>query len=500
LELLAYLLYIGNYNDFFSKIGVLLMVHVVDSTKGENQEEIMSGQWEWNITKNTLYRSRKLLEILGIDEKSEFYDLEDTLKRIHSDDVSFVREEIQKAIKNKSSYYLEYRYIRPSGKEIILQEYGNIALDEAGNVISIGGSIIDITFRRRANKALWKTEYKLAVAHKIAGLVSWEYDPATKLIDWSEGVYELLGAEPRTIESFFTYIHPNDLNFVKDIGKSSNEGAPYNIEYRIIKVDGTQINVYEQAEVFFDANGNVERKIGTIQDITERKNTEERLQNSEKLSVVGQLAAGVAHEIRNPLTSLRGFIQLLQAGMQGKEYYTIMLDELDRIEFIVSEFLNLAKPQAVTYEKNHPIELLNDVIILLKTETNLNNIAIVESFQDNIPCIYCEKNQIKQVLINIFKNAIESMHNGGKITVSTRLSSFNDLVICIKDQGVGIPTSRLEKLGEPFYSTKEKGTGLGLMICQKIIESHGGKITYESIENKGTTVTINLPINEQKRR
>ncbi|WP_158217643.1 PAS domain-containing protein [Lottiidibacillus patelloidae] len=453
-----------------------------------------TNKWEWNIKKNKISRSGSLLTLLDCSEEEIGFTFDSFLKRIHSDDVNEVRKVVARTIENKTSYKLEYRFITPAGRELIVHDQAHTILDEFGEVEGLSGVIKDITLRRKADKALWKTEYKLAVAHKIARLVSWEYEPSTNRITWSEGIHELLGSEPRTIEQFRSYIHPNDLDFVKRIGEASNFGEPYNIEYRLIKQDGTQINVYEQAEVFFNSDGKIERKIGTLQDITERKKTEERLLNSEKLSVVGQLAAGVAHEIRNPLTSLRGFIQLLDGGISSKEYYKIMLDELDRIEFIVSEFLNLAKPQSTNFENYNPVELLQGVISLLKTEANLQNITIELDIKKEVQEIYCEKNQIKQVYINMFKNAMDAMPKGGVIKVTVDVMPCNYLLIQFKDEGVGIPKERLKKIGEPFYSTKEKGTGLGIMICDRIIARHGGEISFESEENVGTTVSISIPI------
>jgi two-component system, sporulation sensor kinase A len=465
------------------------------TTKSETKDKQgIINAWEWSFEKNKITRSGSLLTLLDCTEEEIGFTFDSFVKRIHSEDVEEVRKVVASTIENKSSYSIEYRFITPAGRELFVHDQAHTVLNELGEVIGFSGITKDITLRRKADKALWKTEYKLAVAHKIARLVSWEYEPNTKRVIWSEGIYELLGSEPRTIDQFFSYVHPNDIDFVKRIGKASNFGEPYNIEYRLIKPDGTQINVYEQAEVFYSSDGKIERKIGTLQDITERKKTEERLLNSEKLSVVGQLAAGVAHEIRNPLTSLRGFIQLLNGGMASKEYYRIMLDELDRIEFIVSEFLNLAKPQSTNFEYYNPIELLTDVISLLNTESNLQNVTIDLDIKKEVKEIYCEKNQIKQVYINMFKNAMDAMPNGGTIKVNVDVMPCNYLLIQFKDEGIGIPKDRLKKIGEPFYSTKEKGTGLGIMICDRIIKRHSGEISYESEENVGTTVSISIPI------
>lgn len=229
-------------------------------------------------------------------------------------------------------------------------------------------------------------------------------------------------------------------------------------------------------------------------DITEQKQSEELLRKSDKLKIVGELAAGVAHEIRNPLTSIRGFVQLLKLKQLKEDYLDIMLSELDRIEFIISEFLVLAKPQVVNFQPRKIQPIIEHTIKLIETQAIIQNVQIHKAIDENIPEVQCEENQIKQVIVNILKNAVESMPNGGNITIEASRENNNYALIKIADEGCGIPQNRLKKIGEPFYTTKEKGTGLGLMVSYRIIESHGGSIRVESEEGKGTIFIIKLPL------
>lgn len=231
-----------------------------------------------------------------------------------------------------------------------------------------------------------------------------------------------------------------------------------------------------------------------IRDVKEEKQTDEILQQAEKLSLIGELAAGIAHEIRNPLTSLRGFIQLFKSGVIDDKsmHYEIMISEIDRINGIVSELLLLAKPSPETVEFRSMAKELSQVITLLEAESNLFNVAIRRDFEDNLPFIRCQIN-MRQVFINLLKNSIEAMPKGGEITVQLKRIEDN---ICIRfiDQGCGISQEQLSRLGQPFFTTKETGTGLGMMISQRIIQTHGGTMQIESQEGKGTTVEIWLPI------
>ncbi|WP_110113590.1 PAS domain-containing sensor histidine kinase [Bacillus sp. CGMCC 1.16541] len=228
-------------------------------------------------------------------------------------------------------------------------------------------------------------------------------------------------------------------------------------------------------------------------DVTDRKEAEELLRRSEKLAVVGELAAGVAHEIRNPLTSIKGFIHLLkEESGERQHYFDIMESELERINAIVDEFLVLGKPQAMDFHQKDVSILLKDVMTLFNTQAILNNVSLLSTIEEDLPLIRCDENQLKQVFINILKNAIEAMPNGGDIHVCAKKQK-SGVIVQFVDQGLGISPERLARLGEPFYSTKEKGTGLGLMVSFKIIESHNGKVNIESELNKGTTVELFFP-------
>ncbi|MGU3471402.1 chemotaxis protein CheB [Paenibacillus sp. D51F] len=229
------------------------------------------------------------------------------------------------------------------------------------------------------------------------------------------------------------------------------------------------------------------------ENITDRKTTEEMLRKSEMLGAVGQLAAGIAHEIRNPLTSLKGFTKLMQEDNR-RNYISIMAMELERIEQIVSELLVLSKPQAVDF---HPVALgtvLRDVVMLIEAQATMNNVQLELEMPENDMLVQGVDNQLKQVFINLIKNSIEAMGSGGIIQVKASIGEDNMAWTRIIDQGSGIPPEKLAKLGEPFFSTKARGTGLGLVMTYKIVENHHGKMYYESELGKGTTGFVGLPI------
>lgn len=259
-----------------------------------------------------------------------------------------------------------------------------------------------------------------------------------------------------------------------------------------LRLDGTVLDV--SASVTCITYNGQKAIQAIVRDITELKVMQEWLRKTEKLSLVGQLAAGVAHEIRNPMTSIKGFIQLVKSTKEWKDYYTdIILSELERTEAIIYEFLSLAKPSdAKALVKTDCISILNKVIQLLDAQALMYDVKIDFSF-DCHHFIECDDNQMKQVFINIIQNAIEASQPNGTIYVTVKEKDDHNIIISVKDEGCGIPKDRLKKLGEPFYSTKEKGTGLGLLVTYKIIEGHCGKLKFSSEEGAGTTVEILLP-------
>ncbi|ARK32624.1 ATP-binding protein [Halalkalibacter krulwichiae] len=227
-------------------------------------------------------------------------------------------------------------------------------------------------------------------------------------------------------------------------------------------------------------------------DLTKEKENEDLMVRSEKLNIAGELAVSIAHEVRNPLTAIKGFIDILKTSGQKKEkYFSIIENELSRIEQISSELLLLAKPHSENRKNHNIVQLMNDVKLLLTSQANMKSIEFNLEVPSDEIIVNCEETKIKQVFINLVKNAIEASSDGGNITLAIRKREARVQVQVI-DEGTGISQEVLAKIGEPFYTTKEKGTGIGLMICYQIIENHEGTIDVESEVGVGTTFTITL--------
>ncbi|MBM7564758.1 PAS domain S-box-containing protein [Paenibacillus sacheonensis] len=290
-------------------------------------------------------------------------------------------------------------------------------------------------------------------------------------------------------------ISPDDVNtFHQTVRKIIEQKTSQSMEIRFRHQEGRLIPFDSLCKPVEGNGGRIEHIVIISRDISERKKAEEFLLQSEKLSVVGELAAGVAHEIRNPLTTIKGFLQLYKVENGSMKYGDLLQDELERIEIVTSELLSMAKPQALAYTLENVKDVIEQTLEFLTPQSSANHIAFKRDYRGEFFPVMCVKNQLNQVFLNLLKNAIESMPSGGEINIGLQLDANGECLISIQDQGCGIPEEHLHRLGQPFYRLKEKGTGLGLMISHKIIKQYHGRIAYQSKVGEGTRIEIRLPI------
>ncbi|MFA3774786.1 ATP-binding protein [Bacillus safensis] len=281
------------------------------------------------------------------------------------------------------------------------------------------------------------------------------------------------------------------------------------IELQLLHKEGKKVWGDVHYKLYFDEEHQFTGGIGTVADITKQKLAKLELERSnqqlqmqaQKLAVAGQIAAGIAHEVRNPLTSVNGFLQLMKTQYPERtDYFDIIFSEIKRIDFVLSELLVLAKPQSVHFQEVQLHGLLEQVITLLKTNAVLSNIDLKQPFKkQDAGAILADANQMKQLFINLIKNAIEAMPEGGSIYISTE-KVMNEWKITIQDEGKGMSEDDIQKIYDPFFSTKTEGTGLGLTICATILKDHHGRMDVISELGKGTTFHIYLPVCQKSRQ
>ena len=281
---------------------------------------------------------------------------------------------------------------------------------------------------------------------------------------------------------------------------------PVRMEDIFIRKDGINIHIGMNISPLKDDKNNVRGIICVFQDLTTIKEMKEKVIKNEKLAAIGRISAGIAHEIRNPLASISGSIQVLKDELSlhdpNIKLMDIILRETERLNSIITQFLIYASPYKKNLQTCNIKELITETITLLKNSKEYpSNLNIDTSFKNNGITINADSKQIKQVIWNLCLNSIQAMNKGGRMTISVN-PPYPPLVkggegglvdIIIKDTGAGISETDLQKIFDPFFTTKEEGTGLGLSTVQKIIEGHNGSINIESKEGYGTAVKITLP-------
>jgi two-component system sensor histidine kinase PilS (NtrC family) len=288
----------------------------------------------------------------------------------------------------------------------------------------------------------------------------------------------------RTTEEIFPFISSNQSALERVEGEMKRNGETFPVGMRISNLR--------------DASGRTIGQIGVFQDLTELKAMEAEVKRKEKWAVIGELSASIAHELRNPLASLKGAIEMLREKKVSQEHadhlMKIALSEMDRLNGIITDFLLYARPQGLNRQPFDLHESLRNVATLLqRSESKVENVTISTKLDGSL-FITGDSKQIQQVFWNLGINAVDAVSNGGDVDIFTKRNN-NSVEVIFKDTGAGISKTDIDKVFYPFFTTKEKGTGLGLSIAQKIAEEHGGKITVESGgTGKGATFRVIFPV------
>ena len=297
----------------------------------------------------------------------------------------------------------------------------------------------------------------------------------SEIIDFeSSGITEILNGRTEALEKEIT------------ITRRSNESLPLSLSV---------------APIFLE-DGKIDGAVIIVRDLREIKRLQEKVKRSEKLAAIGKLSAGVAHEIRNPLSSIKGFAQFLRHVLKDRpeesEYANVMVHEIDRINRVVNDLLIYSKPFEVKRKKLDLNEVVDHTLLLAHADAQEKKVNIVKKMPEDLKDLWLDANQITQALLNLLLNSLEAVSVGGKIDVGAELVDQKQVHIWVEDDGYGIPDGYQEKIMDPFYTTRDKGTGLGLAIVHKIVENHNGEIKVISPppgKSSGTLVSMLIPLN-----
>ncbi|MFH1338668.1 MAG: PAS domain S-box protein [Candidatus Omnitrophota bacterium] len=395
------------------------------------------------------------------------------------------------------------------GMIALANKEGGYLPDDQEALESLSGTFVEALMHKRAEEVSRESEKRFRFVASATFDAIWDWDLLTDAIVWNEGLKTLFGYSNEEVGPDSNWwkerIHPEDKKRVTSGVYSAIEKGvkKWADEYRFLRKDGSYAFVIDRGYVSHDEKGKPVRMVGAMMDVTERKKSEAELIQAQKLASIGQLAAGVAHEINNPLSAISGEIQWLSKRNENKKLsksLQLMEKLCDRIAKIVNNLLIFSREASTKIKEPSSVDsLVEKTLLLVGRRLSANNIKITKKIKTHLPEVLVNRGEIEQALMNIFLNSLDAMPRGGKLTISTRLSrDKKSAEITIADTGTGIAKKDLPRVFEPFFTTKApgKGAGLGLYLSHGIIKKHNGSIEIDSKLNKGTKISIKLPLRQ----
>ncbi|MGD2081958.1 MAG: ATP-binding protein [Chromatiales bacterium] len=386
-------------------------------------------------------------------------------------------------------------------------------------------TLVDVTEQRRADRrregveaALRESEKRLKEAQRIASIGSWDLDLRTRGLTWSDEVYRVFEADPESFRAryrdFLAIVHPDDREDVDSkLFAAVRDGTPFVTVHRLLMSDGRVKFVQERAEVLYSDEGEALRAVGTVQDVTDRRRLEDRMQKNQasleragRINTLGEMASTIAHELNQPLMAIGnyagGAIERLRRKEGGDPK---LLYALERIAEVSERAADIVKwIRAFVGERSFQKQVLDlravvkESLLMARPEARRNDILIRESLETDLPPVNGEPVNLQQVIVNLVLNAVdasgETPPDLREILVSMRRSGPDAVEISVADHGGGLDPEAREQLFQPFFTTKPGGIGLGLSIARTIVEKHGGELSAHANRPRGTVFIMRLPV------
>ncbi|MBD2152149.1 PAS domain S-box protein [Pseudanabaena sp. FACHB-1277] len=428
----------------------------------------------------------------------------------------------------------EGRHLRPDGTTTWVYIQVAKEFDNDGNIVGYIGTLTDITDRKNTELALQDLSDRLEFALKGANIGIWEWQISEGRLLWDERMFNLYGISPEAFsgeyEDWFQSIHPDDQEWVQQAEQQSPQGAKEcHVEFRIIRPNGTIRFIDSYVFNQYNAQGEIQKKVGLNIDITDRKQAEIQLQriNEELIKATrlkDEFLANMSHELRTPLNAILGMTEILQEGILG-DLNDRQMQSLQTIEKssnhlleLINDILDVAKVEAgqikLFCQPCHVETLCQSGLLFIKQQAFTKNIQLETEIPAHLPTINLDERRIRQVLINLLNNAVKFTPDGGKVSIKVNYIAFSDkdaiahngavtcdkLEISIVDTGIGIAPDQIQRLFQPFVQVESalnrsyNGTGLGLALVKRLVELHGGEVRLTSELGVGSCFTIALPI------
>jgi PAS domain S-box-containing protein len=486
----------------------------------EAQKLSHTGSWRHDVASGAVTVSPEIYRIHDIKPDDDASNTEFFFSRFHPEDRKRVVDLFERAEIEKTEFQVNYRIVLPDGTIKHLHTIGHPILNESGNLVEFVGTAMDVTAAKQAEDALRRSESYLADAQRLIHTGSWAWNVATRQsVYWSQENYRLFGFDPEggipSDEAFYQRIHPEDRDRVRRevFLDRPEEGSHFDVNFRIVLPGGAIKYVRSTGHPVRNTSGDLLEYVGTSIDVTERKRADEErerlrqvqadLAHLSRVTTMGELTASLAHEIRQPIsaavtnakTCLRWLGRDEPDVAEACEAASRVVKDVTRAADIIGRISSLFKKGALQRELVDVNELIREMIVLLRSEANRYSISIGTELAEDLPKVMADRVQLQQVLMNLMLNGIDAMKEttgGGELSIKSEACDAQ-LMISVSDTGAGLPPEQADQIFKAFFTTKDKGTGMGLPISRSIIESHGGRLWANADSARGATFQFTLP-------
>jgi len=471
----------------------------------------------WNVTTEEVYWSVELFRIYGLDPEETEPGYPEVLNYIHADDRARVQKTFEHAVREEKEYELAYRIVRSDGTIRYVNNLAHPVFDEAGTLIEYVGTTIDTTERIRAEEKLRRSEANLADGQRLSHTGSWAWNVATGECFWSLEHFRIFGMDPETFEPTVAntqpLLHPDDLPAVRQtLEQAIHDRGDFEVEYRMNHPDGSIRYHHGLGHPVARETGELEF-IGTVMDITERKRTEEELRKTQhelarvsRVTTLGELTASIAHEVNQPLGAIvtNGYacLRLLSRDEpdlnEARDGIESMIRESLRASEVIKRIRALVKKSSQGKSSLNINDTIREVIAFIGGELDRNQIKLQMKLRDDLPLVIGNRVELQQVVLNLILNGSEAMTSPGWQTRDLLITSeeiqSGEAMVAVSDTGIGLEPESLDRVFDPFFTSKEDGLGLGLSISKTIIEAHGGRLwATQNTSGPGATFRFTLP-------
>ena len=393
-----------------------------------------------------------------------------------------------------------------SGNEIPVRMSASFLKEPDGRLNGLIALCHDLTPIRELKTAIEQRDRFFASILRNSADAIFTLDPKEKITSWNKGAEAIFGyTEEEMLGQSLEVVMPEHLKEDRELEKISAvaqvEGFLRSYQTQRLTKDGETIDVLFTRTAIRDAQGQLIGYSSVLKNITEQKLLDRHLSQMEKLSAIGELAAGLAHEIKNPLAGIKGAIEIIRDSLAPEHAHSQILgevlSEVSRIDRSVVNLLSYSKPRKPDFHKVDLVNLIENVISFLKKVADSKNICLHVAIPSEVPHLTGDENELKQLFMNLILNSLEAIQEQGNVWVKVKPPLDSRVNIEVADDGPGIPTEQLGKIFQPFFTSKKNGTGLGLATCKRIVANHDGLIRVQSKPGEGTRFTIDLPLNSR---